>query len=229
MTRIGLIAGLIGLTAATAVADPYWVSWSGDSFPEEDGWSRTFTDANGIAGQGGATRKLADGVMVLDSRRDWDIVDFYQMSREIDPELGEEFVLRWGLEVDEVSDNFPFDAGISVFSDQSTVVAFRFGEDGFQSLRESDETIPLDLSVPHEFVLRSADMATYSLFVDGVHSRSGVFFPTVSESRIGWGDVIQGAASLSSWDYVEFGVVPEPASWLLVFTLCVFGFQRRLR
>jgi hypothetical protein len=70
-----------------ARAAPYWVSYQGNDFPENEGWERTFTDPNGVVGQGGAIRTLENGSLVLNSREDVSIVDFYNMHRQIDPEL----------------------------------------------------------------------------------------------------------------------------------------------
>ncbi len=208
--------GLIGLTAITAVAEPYWVSWSGDSSPEEEGWSRTFTDANGVAGQGGAIRTLEGGSLFLDGLRDVDIVDAYEMSRGIDPDPGEVFEIRWGLNFVDIPNSPRMDVGITVFSDQATAIVLRFGASAFRSMFESTEAIPIDMTIRHDFVIRSIDMESYELFIDGAPARSGAFRPTVSNSRVGWGDSVQGVASHSSWDYIEFGVVPEPSTGIVV-------------
>lgn len=95
MTRIVCFA--LGLLLAVSVArgEPYWVSYDGNDFPENEGWTRS-TSA------GGAERWIEDGEFVLDGRDDISIGDSYSMRRSIDPESGELFIMRLRLKVDEL-------------------------------------------------------------------------------------------------------------------------------
>ena len=62
-------------------------------------------------------------------------------------------------------------------------------------------------------------MRSYELSVDGDPAVEGVFFESLSPSSgVAFGDIVHGGASLAAWDYVRFGVVPEPAAWLMIAT-----------
>jgi hypothetical protein len=204
---LGLAAAM--LAVASAVADEYWVSYQGNDYPENEGWARTFTD-------GGAIRRLEDGALVLDSLRSVMIVDFYEMSRPIDPDPGELFVMRWRLKVDNVPQRE--DPSVVAFSDTFTGVAFEFSESYVLSTLEQGVSAPFEPNVYHAFEFTSRDMTTYELAVDGVPTLVGEFRPIGNPSRVAWGDGVQGTASISRWDYFEFGVVPEPGG--LVFLAC---------
>jgi len=64
------------------------------------------------------------------------------------------------------------------------------------------------------------------LYVDGQLVRRGVFDKAVTQSYVGFGDGIQGAASLHHWDYLRFGVIPEPATVALVFVVLTVRYRR---
>lgn len=210
------------LLAFSVRAEQYWVAYEGNDFPENEGWTRVSSDANGQMGQGGAVRSLEGGELVLDSTESLRIVDFYRMSRSIDPAEGELFVMQWRAEFELVE---PFeDPGVSVFSDDFSAVAFEFTETGLRSVLEPGVAISFASGAAHEFELRSSNLLDYQLLIDGSTALSGTFQPVFSNSRVGWGDVIQGGRSISRWDYFRFGVVPEPSTSLAlsfgVFFLC---------
>lgn len=212
-----------------AVADPYWIAYEGNDFPENEGWGRIHSDPNGVVGQGGAIRTLEDGVLVLDSRESVMIVDFYEIWRPIDPDAGEVFVMQWGLSVPEVASSYPYDLSVSVFSDESFAVGFEIGESSLRSGFENLATVYFDPGVAHDFELTSTDMREYELRIDREVVRYGDFASVITASRVGWGDGIQGATSLSRWDYFRFGVVPEPNSLIQFGLLLSLGtfFTRR--
>ena len=227
--RLLFLTGLTLVLAASATAEPYWISYDGNDFPENEGWERTFCDQDGIVGQGGAIRSLEDGALVLDSRESTMIVDFYEMQQPIDPGPGEMFVMEWRLRVDDVSARE--DPGIAIFSDDSYGLAFELSTSYIASVFESDVTISFEEGVFHSFAIHSADMRSYELTIDETLAYSGVFTDVFMSSRMNWGDGVQGAASLATWDYVRFGVIPEPSSWLLLVvtatTLCFWRVQRK--
>lgn len=192
-----------------ASADQYWIAYEGDDFPENQGWQR-------ITGPlGGAQRSIENGWLVIDSRASTSIVDFYRrdMNGQLDPDPGELFVMRWGVRIDEVIGLFDLDVG--VFSDEKWAVGLTLNENTIESVFETGVSASFSPGVPHQFELRSVDMRSYDLFIDGSLAMQGAFWLSLTESQIIWGDGVQGAASLSRWDYVRFGVVPEPSSGLL--------------
>ena len=211
------LAVLLYATIPIATADQYWVAWEGNDFPENEGWQRI------VNGPQPAERTLADGIMTMDGLADRQIDDYYRMERPLDPEPGETFVMQWRLRVQQVvaSPLYPFDPGLSLFSDEDWALAFHLGVDQV-SLFHEDIRIPYVPEAFHTFDVRSADMRTYQLSIDGVHAHSGVFWePTFRSSRIEWGDYARGAASRAEWDYFRFGVVPEPRSGTLLVALLV--------
>jgi hypothetical protein len=55
-------------------------------------------------------------------------------------------------------------------------------------------------------------LAGYSLYIDGQLAYNGQFEGYETSSALIWGDGCEGATSKTSWDFVRFGVVPEPAA-----------------
>jgi hypothetical protein len=212
---------------ASATAEPYWITYEGNDFPENEGWERVFCDPNGVVGQGGAIRTIEDGALVLDSRESTRIVDFYDWSCPIDPGSGETFVMRWRLLVDEVPSTYPYDLTVGVFSDQFSAVFFALGVNEMKSIFEPELQVQYEAHVFHTFELQSLDMVSYSLWIDDELSLTGQFESVFQASRVSWGDGAQGASSLSHWDFLEFGVVPEPStSYLLLLAACVLANQK---
>ena len=61
MKHVMILMFLLAAGATLAPAEPYWVEWSGDAFPETEGWIRGASDPP-------AERWLADGNLFIDSR-----------------------------------------------------------------------------------------------------------------------------------------------------------------
>ena len=214
--RLVVLSVLLGAVSAPATATPYWVAWEGNDFPENEGWERI------VNGPQPAVRTLADGIMTMDGLADRQIDDYYRMQRLLDPEPDEQFVMQWRLRVQEVVGNplTLYDPGVAVFSDDDWTVSLLFGTDFIRSFHEH-VIIPMQPDVFHEFEFRSSDMRSYELYVDETLVHNGSFWePTFESSKVAWGDVARGSASLSDWDYFRVGVVPEPeAIWLVLVGL----------
>ena len=219
----------LGALIPSAGAEPYWVSYEGNDYPENEGWERTFCDADGVVGQGGAVRTLEDGALVLDSRESTSIVDYYDLFRPVDPGPDETFIMRWKLKIDDVPSTYPYDLTVGVFSDQYTAVFFALGENELQSVFEPDYYVTYEPYEYHNFELQSEDMSAYTLWIDGTLSLSGEFQNVFESSRVGWGDGVQGARSLSYWDSFEFGVVPEPRNMSLFMLLVIICHSSRMK
>ena len=214
MSRMSLLIAVVVLPCASGA--PYWVSWEGDDYPENEGWERIHwrDDAQ-------AVRTRQNGVMTLDGLASIEIIDSYRIEREtFDPELGETFVVQWGVRVREVlflNENFPYDPGWGMRSDEGWAASFVMGVDEIHNLyTQLDASFAPGLLLNWEF--RSEDMRTYDLYLNNEVVSTGNFIPTSStRPRIAWGDFVAGTASLSDWDYFRFGVVPEPSTaWLLL-------------
>ncbi len=219
------LAGLVVL-AGSAVAEPYWVAWEGDCLPEEQGWTRFWGDWDGAYHGSGAVRTIADGVMTMDSLYDPGVYDLAHMHRPIDPAMGETFIAEWRLCVDAVVGGgpLPSDPVVTIYSDQQTLLAFRYSADGVRNFFEWELFVPLTLGTFNSFRVESTDMQAYTFWVNGAFAFSGEFRPSAGSSEFAWGDSCQGVASLTHWDYVRFGaVVPEPATGpalLLLLAAC---------
>jgi hypothetical protein len=222
---------LIILTATVpALGTPYWIAWEGDDFPENQGWTRNWGNYQGQYQGDGAIRTLEDGILTYDSLFDVGVCDFsfIEMPGQLDPDPGEVLVMEWRLKVDELVGWSQYDPGVAVKSDEAWVMGLGFAVDQVLSVFEHGVSAPITPGVFHSYVLRSPDMRTYELFIDGELALEGVFVPRAMSSYVGWGDSVQGAASLHHWDYFRFGVVaPEPGSILLVGALLVCCGRRR--
>jgi hypothetical protein len=221
-----VIAALILLTlTASVMAEQYWVEYdpSAGLFPEEVGWTR-------IVFGGGAERYFEDGALVLDGMASTQIADVYQMCRPgmLDPGAGELFMARWTLRVDELVGYG--DAVVVINADDARGVCMMFHEGLVRSLLEPGLHAFFEPHQYHDFELRSSDMETYQLLIDGVAALAGSFKPGVSSSLVGWGDGVIGAASLAHWRGFGFGVVPEPGSLAsLVCAALMISARRRAR
>jgi hypothetical protein len=211
------------VTAGPAIASPYWIAYEGNDFPENEGWRR-------VTFAGGAQRHLDDGLFVIDSRQSISIADFYEMRRDgkLDPEPGETFLMQWRMRIREV--NGFTDPTIGVFADTSFAVFFEFSAEQIISPLEN-VSLPLASGVFHSFDFRSGDMLNYDLYIDESLAFEGVFVDVVTTSLMGWGDGVQGSSSLVDWDYVRFGVIPEPNSALvwLAAGLVLLRWKRRIQ
>jgi hypothetical protein len=200
--RIVCLVGILALGLGPASADEYWVAYEGNDFPENEGWTRHF-------GAGGAERSLEDGALVLDGRDDIMIYDSYTMLRPIDPDPGELFIMRVRLKVDELAFGYD-DPGFAVASDESWRAGFQLTETRIRNLDAPGMSASFEPGVFHTFEVRSWDMRSFELRIDGNLALAAPFTQIISASKVTWGDKVEGAASLSSWDFFEFGVVPEP-------------------
>ena len=211
MIRMLCFGALLALGVCGASADEYWFAYeASDGFPEEEGWTRG-TSA------GGATRFLDQGDLVIDSRASIEISDFYRMdlAGHLDPGPGETFLARWRVLIEE-SNGTLGDLIVDIRSDARWAALFHMSENALGNLFEPGLSVPFKPGVYHEFDLRSSDMRTYELRIDGKLMTTGRFRQGLFQSDVTWGDGIQGSSSLSRWDYFRFGVVPEPSSALLV-------------
>jgi len=201
-----MIVLLVAGCGSVAGAEPFWIAWEADDYPENEGWER-YTRA------GGAERSLEDGTLILDGMASTEIVDIYYIQSSVVPAPGEQFRIDWRLRVDEVQG----------FADP--LVAVRAADLGAVFLHYSEEYIYSELegvwiqfapTVYHDFSFTSADMVSYELRIDGLLAYSGHFLGPWVSSGVTWGDATEGASSLSVWDYVRFGIVPEPSAGLLL-------------
>ena len=210
MKRVILLlftAAALGTLVVPAGAEPYWYAYEGNDFPENEGWERWFSDP-------APERWLEDGNLFIDSRGIVGSIDNYTMHFDggVDPGPGETFIMSWGLTVEETTH---WDPGVYVIADDSWSVSFLFDEESLISLYEPTVYVELEPAVFHEFEMRSDDMRAYELYIDADLAIEGVFFEGLFPSCVGFGDTVS-STSLAAWDYFRFGVVPEPATGLMI-------------
>lgn len=213
----GALAPLV--MAAPALADPFFVRYGADVFPEQAGWTRQFADP-----AGNLVREFGGGVFRLDTRASVSIFDIY---RRLTPALalqaGEALRLTWRmqtLETDLLGDTG--DVFLAVTNAAGRYVYLSLGPEWVRADSVpgggAEHSFDLTPGVPHTYVLSSADMQTFSLLVDGVAAFSGSFGTLAIEpTTVAFGDAVQGLTSLSEWDFVEIAVTPEPHSALGLF------------
>ena len=211
MTRLLLsLTAALGMMVGQAGAEQFWITYEGNDFPENEGWEH-------ITYNGEAERWIEDGALVIDSLHDVHVEDLAKMERWMDPDPGELFVAEWRLLVDEGSGDR--DAGVAIArSFEPGYVIFQFGP---ETARDVQDLIwfPVEPGIFHTYRFESHDMVDYELFIDGQSVHEGTFMTAASnQSSIGFGDMIDGQASLSRWDYLRFGVVPEPSASVLALT-----------
>jgi len=213
-----IIILLVAGCASVAGAEQFWIAWEGDDYPENEGWERYIR-------AGGAERSLQNGTLTLDDMADWHIVDEYFINRPLVPEPAEWFRMEWRLRVDELL-GFA-DPGLFIRSEETGVVFLRYTESAVYSPLES-VWIDFEPGLFHEFVFTSADMLSYQLHIDGQLAHIGSFVGPYPFSGVVWGNVTEGASSISTWDYVRFGMVPEPGAGLLLGLAGLPGSRRRI-
>ncbi len=226
MRMLMFLVAALGVLAGTAGADEYWLTYEGDDLPENEGWERHWGNDDGSHEGEGAIRTLADGILTMDSMYDLRVYDYacHYLYGELDPDPGELFVAEWRVMVDEtIGDGY--DAKVGISSDDDWQLGIALFPDHIISKFEDDVEIPIEPDVFHEYRILSWNMLTYDLYIDGDLAHQGTFWHGSLASKFGWGDCVSGAANLSHWDYVRFGVVPEPSSLLMLIALC--GCARR--
>jgi hypothetical protein len=220
MMRLISLAASVLLATTPVWAEPYWITYEGNDLPENEGWGRSWGNNEGQYHGDGAVRTVEDGILTMDSLYDLRVYDYaYRyLYGELDPGPGELFVAEWRLKVDEtIGDGY--DAVLTISSDDAWQLSFGFFPDHVASIWEEEVDIPITADVFHEYRVLTWDMQGYELYIDGGLARQGTFWHGYLESRAAWGDAVSGAANRSHWDYVRFGVVPEPSSISLLSML----------
>ena len=212
---LALISTLCAFTAS-ATAEPYWIAYEGNDFPENEGWERTYGDGNWPP-QDEPDRWLEDGALVIDTMRNPSLWEYYSIHRAIDPGPGELFVAEWRVRVDELGGWASYDPAVLIARDDPPGHAlFAFDMDQFYA-EEEDTWIPITPGQYHEYRFESTDMDSYEVCLDGVHVHSGWFDgDTFLYSYVAFGPSVQGGSSRSNWDFVRFGVIPEPSGVILL-------------
>ena len=216
MRRVTLACLMLMLAAPAAFTEPYLVSWDGSDWPDVPGapWYRIWGTWQGDYQGPGAIRTLQGGILSYDSLADLGIYDYYEVDRpgQLDPGPVEVFIAQWRVRVDQVVGSWPYDPGLAVQSNESWGVCLVLGAGAVLSVYEQVTVATYPAPPPgepgefHSFDLRSSDMRTYTLAMDGEVVHEGAFHHSLSVSWVAWGDSVMGTASVHQWDYFRFGV-----------------------
>ncbi len=208
-------------------AEPFWIAYEGNDFPENEGWDRNFGNQEG-PGKGGALRSLSDGVFRISGLADNQIYDVYELDQPIALDERESLLVEFRLRIDPFSDEDDVGAAIGI-SDPPGLLGIQFGPTAIYSSFENLE-FGIDMTGFREIAIQSDDLIHYLLHVDGNLIWSGVWDSFVSmDSFVGWGDAVQGRRSASEWDYFRVGVIPEAATSSYILVACAWAFYRRPR
>jgi len=231
MKRVILLfftAAALGVLVMPAGADEYWLTYEGNDLPENEGWERHWGNDEGAQEGDGAIRTLEGGILTMDSLYDLRVYDYacHYLYGEVDPDPGELFVAECRVKIDQAIGDM-YDSTFSICSDDRMQLAFGLFPDRIESIWEDNVTLSVSPDMFHEYRVFSWDMLTYELYIDGDLVHEGTFWQGWLDSKLAWGDGVRGAASLAHWDYVHFGVVPEPSS--LTMLLAIYACMRHTR
>ncbi len=230
---LGVALGLAAALAAPgALGAPYWVSYEGNDFPENEGWTHYYGDGNWPT-EHTALRSIEGGSLVIDDLYDPRIFDGAQRivrPEQVLPQAGESFVAEWRAWGDPRSAEV--DSGVGIV--RGTVpdyVRFFLGPAGMQlEVPGGPVTLPYEPGVFHSFRAIATGGATLALEVDGNPVWSGAFNGELGpglDSQFYFGNLVSGASSLVRWDYVRFGIVPEPLTFPAFLLLCTYVYRTR--
>lgn len=220
---------LFELTSASVV------TYDGDVFPEAAGWERiTFLDCD---------RTLQDGWFcqscgLAGSPGPIGETDYYQ--RSLSPFTGNQvFFIEWRVGTNIPSALFE-ESGVgtvlSAFGRSGTNYHFTMTDTRARLIR--DNLLPItyvdfDSAVPHTYRLELYADERYEWYVDAQLVDCGLpegAFPA-NDSKLIWGARHNVYENDSCWDYISYGLVPEPAAGLLLLIGAAFlaGARRRRR
>ncbi|MBL8877567.1 MAG: hypothetical protein JNG88_00480 [Phycisphaerales bacterium] len=206
------------LASNVALAHPVSIVYEGDDFPENVGWDRHTQ-------YGGSERSLIDGALTLNSTTNPDVVDYYQQPWLNDPSSGAVFVVEVRTRVTQ-GDFFPKSSFGVARAESPGWVEVAIGYDSLIVLPFWAE-IPLAPASWHTVALRSPDMLSFDLFVDGAFVHHGMFeTETLNQGFCWFGDSFARVLSHTEWDYARFLIVPEPFSLAGMLVLGLLAWRR---
>jgi hypothetical protein len=212
MFQIVKLISAVVLGAVAAQASPFWVTWD-EGWPEEQGWSHSTSGPP-------AQRWLDDGLMYVDTRAQFGTYDMYwQVPASLIPGPEETFVMEWRTLVYECTP--ASDVGVLARTEDQYTVGLLMNADSIGSEYEPGNWTSFAPGVFHDFTVESSDCRHYVLYIDGVLSLQGSFFESLFPGpEVVWGN-FGGCKSLTAWDHVAYGIVPEPSAAIcLLIGLC---------
>ena len=230
-----LLVVLSGLPSARATAG-LMMSYEGDETPEEGGWARH------VAGDGPLLRR-ADGLLTQVFVRDATGGGAESYARPTPFDLDPGLFVEWRAKA-LVMDSARGDGMHFSIRDANHAESLRFeawrdetGEGwvyeraSFNTGQRRWEIIPATSSDWHSFRIRFVGPGKFVLSVDGQEIFKDTFpvtFPhEAGDLTVSFGVESRSPATVTQWDYIRIGVIPEPATLALMLPLFLAARSRR--
>lgn len=222
---IQLATVLVLLATNGALGQVY--DYDGNALPEEVGW---------IAFPHGTPEiKLEKGIYIQTFDAPGDQIFYHRSIAEFSD--APSFFAEWRVQTDVPAsslDTLQTRASLVLFGNTGVSYHFRFTD--FEALfTRSDLSllfVPITPGVLHTYRIELPDDDTYRFLVDGILVDSGAqpgAFPTVA-SEIAWGGRFFAPSHTVQWDYIRYGVIPEPATaTLLLIGTTLLTLRRKAR
>ncbi len=210
------------------------VSFQGDSYPEDEDWNRYERLYR-------SDRHLAEGWLVqtprivqIDGVDRWQDDFYWRPLASFDGV--EAFFLEWRMDTTGLREEMfaVSPASIVLYGIRGVLYHFTIARDQvlFRQF-DPDRTIRYDIEagVSHDYRLELYGEELYELYVDGALIDAGVpegAYPT-ADSEIVFGARATYVDSVTRWDYIRFGTIPEPATGALLLSGAAFLLLRRGR
>ena len=221
------------LVLFTSVVNASVVTYEADVFPEDTGWERVGTfDAERWIDDGWFYQHAELGAW----KGEIGETDFYQRSLA-DFAGAEEFFIEWRVQTDVPSSLFDHANIATVLSAAGTGYAyyhFTITDERVRLLRRSSVPIvfaDIQAGVPHAYRLEVYGEDLYAWYIDGQLIDSGVpvaAYPTAGSVLV-WGARHNVYDNNTRWDYIRYGVIPEPGTGLLLLLSSFALIARRYR
>jgi len=226
---VGIAAALLGQIALGGT-----VSFEGNSYPEDEGWVRSDRLYR-------SDRHLSDGWFVQTPRIvetngfDHGQDDFYVHALASFADANT-FFLEWRMDTTGLREEMFDVAPAVIVLGGISGVNYHITIARDQVLFRRDPRLPsvwVDIApgVPHDYRLELYGAELYELYIDGSLIDAGVpegAYPT-EDSRATFGARSTYVDSVTRWDYIRFGTIPEPATGLLLLSGAAVVLLRRRR
>lgn len=226
-TLVMAYANFVFSTAA-ARADQFWIAYEANQNhtpPELQGWQHHWDYGEPPTPP---VRSVLNGIFTLDTLGLWHVEDFNYRNAAVSLDAGEQFVAEYRVRVTgDIHDTWVF---VSQGSSWGSDIGMTIGP---AQIAVGATTIEITSGVFHQYRWTSNDMIQFDLYIDGVlrHSRSRTdeLGPSVNMLFGDWtfGTAPGAPTSRSEWDYVRFGVVPEPVTALSLIVAFAALIRRR--
>jgi hypothetical protein len=214
MVRAGFLITALVATSPGAVAQV--ISYNATSFPEEMGWLRrsvTFQSDRWL--ENGWFVQFTEMIQAQPGGPLYEKEDWYEHSLASFSGTTA-WYCQWRMVTDGPSEAIPAIAPAAFVASGFSGILYHFtiAEDRVRLIR--DAALPLvwaDITPgPHTYLLELRGTESYTFYIDGQLIDSGVpegAYPT-SDSRLVFGARAPGETATTRWDYIRFGVIPQP-------------------